>query len=182
MIPVKVPFQSTWIISLAAHLPAWLMVCPHTSVKKSLQQNSCQIHLGFMLIPAHRKTLWCSRAPYALCAAPAMSFQVTGMTCPGGWDDAIPWQTDRTAVHKNVAFKMHPSAWKAGEPVIYSTVSLSVSYPRRRLVPLASSSPCQSTRRRNTMWGRDAIAMTGLLLLHSWATSVEREHCLFLVL
>lgn len=53
--------------------------------------------------------------------------------------------------------------------------------PRRRLVPPASSSPCQSTR-RNTMWVWNAIALTGLLLLHSQAASVETEHCLFHVL
>lgn len=159
------------------------MACAHSLVKKSPQQNSCQIHLGFMLIPVCQKMLLCSRVPCELRAAPAAAFQVMGMTCPGGGDDAIPQRTDRTAVHKNVAFKTCSSAWKAGEPVIYHTVALSLSYPRRRSVPLASSSPCQSTRRRrNTTRGWDAVATSGLLSLHSWAVPVEREDCLFLVL
>lgn len=177
MIPAKVPFLSTWITSLATHLPAQLMECAHSSVKKSLQQNSCQIHLRFMLIPA----FWKTRVPCALCAATTTFFQVTDMACHGGWDNVVAWWTDRTAGHKNMAFKMCPSSWKTGEPVIYSSFPLyELSQEEINASCFFQSPPVRKKKKHNV--GRDAIAMTGLLSLHNRTVSVEREHCLFLVL
>lgn len=65
----KVPFWSTWIALLAAHLPARPMGCARSCVKKSPQQNSCLILWDFLLLPV----LWCSCAPCVFCAAPVAS-------------------------------------------------------------------------------------------------------------
>lgn len=53
-------------------------------------------------------------------------------------------------------------------------------------VPCLSSRPSSSLpvlpQEINTVWGQDATAMNGLLLLHSQAASGEGEHCLLVVL
>lgn len=38
--------------------------------------------------------------------------------------NAIPWGTSKRAIHKNVAFELCPSAWKAGKDVICCAASL----------------------------------------------------------
>lgn len=86
-----VPFWSTWIALLAAHLPARPLECAHRCVKRSLQQNSCQVLLDFMFLPV----LWCSCVPCGVCAAPAAVSPQAGTTCGtmqfcGKWDSRSP--------------------------------------------------------------------------------------------
>lgn len=58
------------------------------------------------------------------------------------WDNAILWQMANGWDSRSPKMLLFVcNAQKAGEPVICSTVSFSVSYFRRRLVSLASSSP-----------------------------------------
>lgn len=68
------------------------------------------------------------------------------------------------------------------EKMSYAVQLLSFSFPKRRLLPLDSSSLCQSKRRTKMVWGWDAAAKAGELSLYSQAASVEREKCLFLTL
>lgn len=68
---------------------------------------------------------------------------------------------DRAAVHKNAAFKMCPSAWKAGEPVIY--VSFSLSQEKISASCFFQSLPVHKKKKHNVGMGchcYDWIAVT----------------------